>query len=158
MVNSQILFHKKTKPFVDLYLNFEKSSWKTQGHRTGFLACKNRFLNWFLQATQAVKIQFVELDFSKLIFQKSSTDKQGYWVPWFKVKRNKWTLIGIEWREAKLLFKSYAGRCLQQRKTQMIVNIQPILFHCEIVLNTKIYQFKSYKTRQVQTCFKIKLA
>ena len=32
--------------------------------------------------------------------------------PWFKVKRNKWTLIGIEWREANLLYKSRAWRCL----------------------------------------------
>ena len=29
-------------------------------------------INWFLQATQAVKFQFVELDFSNLTFQKSS--------------------------------------------------------------------------------------
>ena len=34
-------------PPVNLYLNFEKSSWKTQVQQTGFL-----------QATQAVKIQF----------------------------------------------------------------------------------------------------
>ena len=27
-----------------------------------------------------LKIQFVELDFSKLIFQKSSTDQQGVWI------------------------------------------------------------------------------
>ena len=63
----------------------KKSSWKTQVPWTGFLAFKNQFGNWFLQATQAVKnpvwkrlkIQFVKLDFSKLIFQKSSTDQQG---------------------------------------------------------------------------------
>ena len=46
---------------VDLYLNFEKSSWKNQVRLTGFLACKNQFWNWFLQATQAVKIKF-EID------------------------------------------------------------------------------------------------
>ena len=28
--------------------------------------------------------------------------------PWFKVKRNKWTLIGIEWSEAKSLYRSRA--------------------------------------------------
>ena len=31
---------------------------KNQVRKTGFLACKNQFRNWFLQATQAVKIQF----------------------------------------------------------------------------------------------------
>ena len=48
-------------PPVDLYLNFEKSSWKSQVRWTVFLACKNEYWNWFLQATQAVKIQF-EID------------------------------------------------------------------------------------------------
>ena len=33
------------KPPVDLYLNFEKSSWKNQVPRTGFLASKNQFRN-----------------------------------------------------------------------------------------------------------------
>ena len=41
-----ILQSTPVKPPVDLYLIFEKSS------------CKNQFRNWFLQATQAVKIQF----------------------------------------------------------------------------------------------------
>ena len=36
---------------------FEKSSWKNQVQRTGFLASKNQFRNWFLQATSAVKIK-----------------------------------------------------------------------------------------------------
>ena len=58
---------------IHLYFIFEKSSLKNQVRRTVFLTCKNQFRNWFLQATQAVKIQFVELDFSNLIFQKSST-------------------------------------------------------------------------------------
>ena len=51
------------------------SAWflKNQVWRTGFLTCKNQFQNWFLQDKQAVKIQFVEFDFSSLIFQKSST-------------------------------------------------------------------------------------
>ena len=44
---------------VDLYLI--KSSCKNQFQWTGFLACKNQFRNWFLQATQAVKIKF-EID------------------------------------------------------------------------------------------------
>ena len=43
---------------VDLYLNLEKSSWKNQVQRTGFLVCKYQFRNRFLQATQAVKIKF----------------------------------------------------------------------------------------------------
>ena len=34
---------------------------KNQVRQTGFLACKNQFRNWLLQATQAVKIQF-EID------------------------------------------------------------------------------------------------
>ena len=32
---------------VDLYLNFEKSSWKHQIWQTGFLACKNQFRSAF---------------------------------------------------------------------------------------------------------------
>jgi hypothetical protein len=50
-------------------LIFEKSSCKNQVRQTGFLqATKNQVRN-------RLKIQFVELDFSKLIFQKSSTDQ-----------------------------------------------------------------------------------
>ena len=54
---------------VDLHFIFEKSSFKKQFQRTGFL-----------QATQAVKIQFkvdIELDFSNSIFQKLSAEGQG---------------------------------------------------------------------------------
>ena len=54
------------RPLVKLYLISEKSSLKNQVRWTGFLTCKNKFWNWFLQATKAVKIQFVELDFSKI--------------------------------------------------------------------------------------------
>ena len=43
---------------IHLYLVFEKSSLKKQIRQNGFLACKNLFRNWFLKATQAVKIQF----------------------------------------------------------------------------------------------------
>ena len=46
------------------------SSCKNQFRQTGFLASKNQVRN-------RLKIQSVELDFSKLIFQKSSTDQQG---------------------------------------------------------------------------------
>ena len=46
-----------SKPPVDLYLNYEKSSWKNQVRRTGFL-----------QATQAVKIKFEIDSLSNLIF------------------------------------------------------------------------------------------
>jgi hypothetical protein len=42
-------------------IDFEKSSCKSQVPKTGFLASKNQFPNWFLKATQAVKIQF-EID------------------------------------------------------------------------------------------------
>jgi hypothetical protein len=66
--------------------NFKtESSCKDQVRRTGFLASKNSFRNWLLQATQAVKIKFeidkksslLNLIFSKFIFQISSTDQQG---------------------------------------------------------------------------------
>ena len=46
---------------IDLYLTFKRSNLKNQVQRTGFLTCKNQFRNLFLQATQAVKIQF-EID------------------------------------------------------------------------------------------------
>ena len=56
---------------------------KNQVQWTGFLTCKNQFQNWFLQSTQAVKIQFeidlksssIELDFSNWIFQKVQMDR-----------------------------------------------------------------------------------
>ena len=35
---------------------------------------------WKNQVGNGLKIQFVELEFSKLIFQKSSPDQQGYAV------------------------------------------------------------------------------
>ena len=55
--------------YVDLYMDFEKSSWKNQVRQTWFLVYfeLDFFRNWF----------FVELDFSNLIFQNSSTDQQG---------------------------------------------------------------------------------
>ena len=55
----------KTIP-VDLYLNFEKSS-LTNWIFVGYTGSKN-------QVRKRLKIQFVQLDFFKLIFQKSSTD------------------------------------------------------------------------------------
>ena len=48
-------------PPVDLYLISEKSSLKNQVQRTEFLTSKKQFQNWFLHATQAVKIQ-LEID------------------------------------------------------------------------------------------------
>ena len=68
-------------PF-DLHLIFEKSSCKNQVRQTWFLAYKNQFRNWFLHAgsknpvQNRLKIQFFKLNFSKLIFQKSSSDQQ----------------------------------------------------------------------------------
>ena len=53
-------------------LEFWKIKLENSSLTNWILACKNQFRNWFWQATQAVKIQCVELDFSKLIFQKSS--------------------------------------------------------------------------------------
>ena len=62
-------WHVFHKPPVDLYLNFEKSSWKNQVQQKINFE-KNPVWN-------RLKIQFTEIDFSKLIFQKSSTDQQG---------------------------------------------------------------------------------
>ena len=72
-------------PPVDLYLISEKSIWKNQVWRTGFLV---KFRSWFLLPVQPakinskfdfcrLKIKFDELDFYILIFQKSSTDQTG---------------------------------------------------------------------------------
>ena len=61
---------------VDLYLIFEISSLKKP-----FSFNLISWLFWirFLKATQAIKIKFVELDFSTYRFQKLIADKQG-WV------------------------------------------------------------------------------
>ena len=53
--------HLSIPLLICTYLIFENSSSKKQVRQTGFLACKIQFRNWFLQATQAVKIQF-EID------------------------------------------------------------------------------------------------
>ena len=59
-------------PPVDLYLIFEKLS-----STNWIFSLKKSISKLILQATQPVRnrltIQFIELDFSKLIFQKSST-------------------------------------------------------------------------------------
>ena len=65
---------------INLYVIFEKSSWKNQVRWNG-----NQFLNWSLQATLAVKILFKidqnssssNLILPNLFFGKSSTDQQG---------------------------------------------------------------------------------
>ena len=58
---------KAHNPPIHLHLIFEISSLKNPVRQTG---SKN-------PVQSRLKIQFVELDFSKLIFQKSSTDQQG---------------------------------------------------------------------------------
>ena len=66
-------------PPVDLYLIVEKSNCKNQFWQTGFLACKLIFASYTGSKNQVwdrLKIQFVKLDFSKSIFQKSSADHQ----------------------------------------------------------------------------------
>ena len=74
----QIRQSKGPFPLVDLFLIFEKSSCKNQIRQTGFLAWKNRFQNWFLQAKSPVcRTWFLQLD-----FQKSSTDQQEEWPFW----------------------------------------------------------------------------
>ena len=51
----------------------KKSSYKNQVWQTGFLACKNQFQNWFLQAKNPVcRTWFLQLDFSKIKYR--STD------------------------------------------------------------------------------------
>ena len=89
-------------PLVDLYLISENSSWKNQVWQTGFLVyfLLNFHCLFSIQISisklifagytgmvyvnsvwKRLKIYFVELDFSKLIFQKSSIDQQGeIWV------------------------------------------------------------------------------
>ena len=72
-------------------INFEKSSltnWSFSPKKSisefifaGYTGSKNSIWN-------RLKIQFIELDFSKLIFQKSSTDQQGgrlsrFYITWF---------------------------------------------------------------------------
>ena len=57
--------------------DFFKSSLKNQVRETGFLTCKNQFRIWFFAdytgsknpVRNRLKIQFVEFDFSNLIFQ-----------------------------------------------------------------------------------------
>jgi hypothetical protein len=65
---------------IHLNLIFEKSSWKNQVRRTGFLVyfeldfyCLPAKINFEIDFCR-LKIQFVQVDFSNLIFQKSSTD------------------------------------------------------------------------------------
>ena len=73
-------------PPVDLYLISEKSIWKYQVRRTGFLvyyeldyvACKNQFQNWFLQAKNPVSwTGFFQLDFLKFKY-RSTGGMKGY--------------------------------------------------------------------------------
>ena len=64
---------------IHLYLIFEKSSWKTQVWQTGFLIyfkldfyclCSLQKISFQIDFCR-LKIQFVELDFSNLIFQNT---------------------------------------------------------------------------------------
>ena len=72
-------------PPVDLYLISEKSIWKNQVRRTGFLVYFKLDFYCLCSLQKSIsklifcrlKIQFVELDFYNLNFQKSSTDQQG---------------------------------------------------------------------------------
>ena len=69
------------RPPVDFWkINLEKSSSTTGllvyfklNLYTACVACKNQFGNGFLQ----VKFQFVDFEFSNLIFQNLNTDQQG---------------------------------------------------------------------------------
>ena len=69
----------RASPPVDLYLIFEKSSCKNPVRQTGFLACINKFWNWFLQATQAVKIKssLLNLNFQNWFFRNQVQINKG---------------------------------------------------------------------------------
>ena len=80
---------RQAKSPVDLYLIFEKSIWKNQVRRTGFLIYFELDFYCLCSLKKSIskidfeidfcrlKIQFLDLDFSNLIFQKPSTDQQG---------------------------------------------------------------------------------
>ena len=78
-------FCNQFKCRIHLYLIFEKSHWKNQVRRTGFLVCFTLDFYYLCSLQKSIlkliicrlKIQFVELEFSDLIFQNSSTDQQG---------------------------------------------------------------------------------
>ena len=50
-------------PPVDLHFIFEKSSFKKQFRRTGFLACKNPFQNFKFRRTWFFQIEFSEIKY-----------------------------------------------------------------------------------------------
>ena len=70
---------------VDLYLISEKTSLKNQVQLNWIFNLKKTFSKLIFAGytgsknpvQNRLKIQFVELDLSELIFQKSSTDQQG---------------------------------------------------------------------------------
>ena len=78
---------------IHLCLIFEKSSLKNSVRGTGFLACKNQFRNWFFQATHAVKIQFVELDLSKIKYRWIGRLSHLKTICCFLKKGNLWKLV-----------------------------------------------------------------
>ena len=67
--------------YFDLYLISEKSVQKNQVRQNGFLVYFELDLSSLQKSISELilqaKIQFVELDFYNLIFQKSSTDQLG---------------------------------------------------------------------------------
>ena len=71
-VTTQWLYYK---PPVDLYLSFEKSSWKNQVRQTGFFNLQKSKLIFagYTGSKNPVQnrlnIQFIEHDFSNLIFK-----------------------------------------------------------------------------------------
>ena len=66
-------------PPVDLYLIFEKTSFKNQVLQTGLLACKKSISKLIFagytgsknQVQNRLKIKFVELDFSKSMYRST---------------------------------------------------------------------------------------
>ena len=111
-------------PPVDLYLNFEKLSWKNNVRWNRFLACKNQFRIWFLQATDAVKIQFEKWIFYSiwnLIFSACAACKNQF-RNWFLKAENSvrrtW-LFQLDF--SKFKYRSTGGQFLPKDYTAMII-------------------------------------
>ena len=82
VLENQLYFgNSQLFPLVDLYLIFEKSSFKNQIEfdELNFLSILHLIFEGYTgsenQVSDGIKIQFVELDFSNLTFQKLSADQ-----------------------------------------------------------------------------------
>ena len=124
--------------FIRMPYNYASSWWhgtitlvictwilKNQVRQTGFLACKNQCRNWFLQAT----LKFIELDFSRLIFQKSSKYRStGCKEPSLETKLNVLTLLDLTsnlnektWHINKLFLSDSSSKLSSQIKIDLLI-------------------------------------